>query len=77
MAVRIDHTITVEQLPDDPRIAFVSDYQEVETIKSNLGEGTEEYDSFFLIVDDGEYVSVWGMEGIVPLLAKHLDALSW
>lgn len=55
---------------------FVSDSQDVAEIKHNLGRelagSQNEFDSFFVVVEDGDYSKVWGMTGIVPLNSKRL-----
>lgn len=58
----------MSSVPDDHQ--FVSDSQDVEAIKGNLGVIAQEFDSFFVKIQDGDYVSVYGLEGIVPLKSK-------
>ena len=54
----------VQDVPDEA--VFVSDAQQVRAIKKHIGEDAYGFDSFFVIVSDGEYESVWGMCGIIP-----------
>jgi hypothetical protein len=54
----------------DKSFNFVSDSQEVKSIKENLGEVADEFDSFFVKVGDGDYVEVWGIHGIIPFDSK-------
>lgn len=61
-------TMTVADL-DNPDLAFISDSQDVEPINEYL---QEDYDSYFVLVGDGEYDEVYGMEGIVPYLSKRI-----
>lgn len=50
---------------------FVSDSQEVEAIKSHVGEAGNEFDSFFVKVEEGDYAEVWGVHGIIPYTNKN------
>lgn len=59
--------VCVAQIPDS--FDFVSDSQDVEPIKHSFKKA-KEYDSFFVRVENGEYVSIYGMCGIVPYLSK-------
>jgi hypothetical protein len=65
---------TVAKVPEEAQ--FVSDSQEVNSIKEYLGKKANKFDSFFVIVGDGDYEAVWGMMGIVPLLTKNLTKLA-
>jgi len=61
----------VKDLEKIPDLTFLSDSQDVEAVKSYVGtKEVQEYDSFFVKVEEGEYTEIWGMEGIVP----HLEA---
>lgn len=51
---------------------FISDSQEVEPIKDYVGGKAEEFDSFFVLIENGDYKEIWGMYGIVPMLYKPL-----
>ena len=64
--------------PDD--MMFISDSQDVEAIKENMcyyvcrenhKHKTAEFDSFFVIVGEGEYNFLAGIKGIVPYNYKH------
>ena len=52
----------------DKGLAFVSDSQVTAELKTDLPKelGLDDYDSFFVLVRDEEYVEVWGMYGIIP-----------
>ena len=59
--------------PDD--MIFISDSQDVTAVKENLyyyvccknhKHKTAEFDAFFVIVEDGEYSFLAGIEGIIP-----------
>lgn len=54
---------------------FVTDSQDVQAIKGHIGGIAYDYDSFFVIVGDGDYAAVWGMCGIVPHLSKLVTQL--
>lgn len=60
----------VRDMPDD--FQFSSDSQDVQAIKDHLGELPDDYDSFFVLIGDGDYIAVYGMFGIVPSLSKHV-----
>lgn len=72
-AATIINMNTVNQIPEEA--IFVSDSQDVIEIKNIVGEKAEPYDSFFVIVGDGEYKAVWGMVGIVPYLSKLVSKI--
>lgn len=50
--------------------SFLVDTQDVEPIKQYFGDIAQDYDSFFVISDNGDYTAVWGMYNIVPWLDK-------
>ena len=54
---------------------FVSDSQDVAEIRDELGFASEEYDSFFVRSEDGEYIEVYGMRGTVPKLDKAVHKI--
>jgi len=60
----------VRDIPDE--YIFVSDTQDVEAIKEYLGEVSDGYDSFFVLVGDGDYDDIYGMFGIVPWLSRRV-----
>lgn len=53
---------------------FVSDSQDVQSVRDNV-EGTAEYDSYFVRIEDGDYAEVYGMRGIVPKLDKAIHKI--
>jgi len=65
-------TYTVRDLDNRDDLIFVSDSQDVQAIKEYFGNPPEleDFDSFFVKIEDGEYTEVYGVEGIVPLLEK-------
>ena len=62
--------ITVQDLPTD--LHFASDSQEVEFIKSYFGDRANEFDSFFVATDNGDYSEVYGMYNNVPYDTKQV-----
>jgi hypothetical protein len=60
----------ISNIPSEAQ--FVSDSQDVSAIKEYLGNKPthKRFNSFFIIVGNGEYDSIWGMEGIIPWLYK-------
>lgn len=40
--------------------------REAAAVKEHIGPTAAEYDSFFVHQEEGEYLEVWGFEGIVP-----------
>lgn len=63
---------TVASLNNRSDLQFVSDSQDVDAIRDSFGPrwAGREYDSYFVGTQDGEYVEIWGMSGIVPYLSK-------
>ena len=55
-------------------IMFISDSQDVTAIKENFPE-FQDYDSFFVIIGEGYYIFLAGIEGIVPYNYKMVDIL--
>jgi hypothetical protein len=56
-------------------LQFISDSQDVQAIRDHLGEDAGNYDAFFVDVQNGDYVEVWGMVGIVPHTSKLVSRL--
>jgi hypothetical protein len=68
-------TTTVAELNNRDDLILASDSQDVQYVKEYLGEIAQDYDSFFLKVEDGDYAEVWGMEGIIPYLYKTVHKI--
>jgi len=66
---------TVATLPKNNCLMFVCDSQDTNQIKDYLGSLAADYDSFFVIVGQGDYDAIWGMVGSVPYWHKVLDRL--
>lgn len=62
---------TVKDLEDED-IAFVCDSQEVKAIKENVPITAKPYDSFFVVVENGDYKRLYGMFGTVPWHTKRI-----
>ena len=56
-------------------LLFLSDSQDVESIKEHVGDSAIGYDAFFVHVADGDYAEVWGIVGIVPYNTKLASRL--
>lgn len=63
---------TVANLNTRHDLTFISDSQDVEALKEHLGKNSiaQDYDSFFVKVENGDYTEIYGMAGIVPYLSK-------
>jgi hypothetical protein len=66
---------TVAQLSHE--LHFVSDSQDVDAIREHFAAdwAGNDYDAYFVGVEDGDYTEVWGMVGIVPYLSKLVRKL--
>lgn len=60
---------------DREDLTFVDDSEEVQRIKDDCCI-EEDYDSFFVNIEDGEYSEIYGMFGIVPTRFKLLDVIA-
>ena len=62
-------------------VGFMSDSQDVDAIKEYFGTAgrgqVDEFDSFFVVAHDGDYVAMWGMYGVVSYLTKPVYAITW
>jgi hypothetical protein len=65
--------LQVSDMDDD--LIFVSDSQDVQAIKSELGKQAKRFDSFFVAIGEGEYLTVYGMQGTVPISDKPVIRL--
>lgn len=63
---------TVADINDRDDLAFISDSQDVDAIADSLGLDHDEWGSFFVKVEDGDYSEVYAVEGNVPYLHKTL-----
>jgi len=62
----------VKDLQDREDLLFTNVDFEVREIKEMLGI-QDDYDAFFLKIENGEFVEVYGMYGIIPNLEKVVD----
>lgn len=58
-----------------PELMLLTDSQDVAAVRDDLGQDAAGYDAFFVRVEGGEFVEVWGMVGIVPYLSKLVSRL--
>ena len=65
---------TIGELDDDD-LTLVQQDQDVESIKHYLGKIAQEFDGFFVKVEDGDYSEIWGFNGTVPYLDKTVYRL--
>lgn len=73
--LEFDKVVVVASLPQIDSLVFLSDSQDTESICNDIGDIAQEYDSFFVIVGEGEYTAIWGMYGIVPWLDRPVYRL--
>ncbi len=62
--------ISVKDIPARESIQFVSDSREVLSVLESISmeDCKEEYGSLFVEVEDGDYLHIWALGGIVPYL---------
>ena len=53
-------------IPDNAQ--FVSDSQDVQPVRDELGNhcNPDRFEAFFVIAEDGEYKTIWGIHSIIP-----------
>lgn len=56
----------IANLPE--HLQFISDSQDVEPINEQYDQ---DFGSYFVEVGEGDYVQIWGVEGIIPWNHKH------
>lgn len=59
----------------DKNLQFVSDSQDVQSLKDSLGSIAQGFDAFFIEIKDGDYQEVWGIHGIVPFNQKFATCI--
>lgn len=60
-------TLTVKEFAEKyPDAQFVSTTQDVMAVKEYIGKKAEGFDSFFAVIENGDYEVLCGMYGIVP-----------
>lgn len=75
MEIKTGKMSSVASLNNRHDLQFVSDSQDTESIRNHIGESAAGYDSFFVLVENGDYSEVWGMCGIVPRLSNLVSKL--
>jgi hypothetical protein len=66
----VKETATVGELQDKEYLSWVDLSQDIKAIKDHIGGISEEYDTFFVDIQNGGYVEIWGMYNTVPYLHK-------
>jgi len=58
----------IDDLDSRPELILVTDSYQVQLIKDHIGnpEWANDYHSFFVEVQDGEYINIFGLEYIIP-----------
>ena len=72
--IRVKDAGTVQNLNKRKDLILVTDSQDVKAIKDHLGhhEDVEDFDGFFVKIEDGDYSEIYGFEGSVPWLGKSV-----
>lgn len=66
----------LDKFADTEQAVLVQDSQDVEAILEHLGDFENPgWGCLFVIVDNGDYLSVWGCESYVPYLHARLERL--
>lgn len=61
----------VKDLQDREDIQFLSDSQDVEDLRKEYPN----YMTFFVVVGDGEYTQIYGMNHVIPFLEHDITKL--
>ena len=77
--IKIENAGTIEDAQDREDLILVTDSQDVEAIKQHIGDfpDLEDFDGFFVTVEDGEYGEVYGFSGSVAYLYKTIYQIEW
>lgn len=80
MSLEPGAVISVAQMPDDQRIVFMSDSQDVDATLDHIGElpagcDRDDYESLFAAIHDGDYLFVFGLTRAIPYLSCTCDKL--
>ena len=62
----------IQDLQKRTDLVFVENNQDINFIKDYLGEKASEFDTFFVKIDEGDYIEVYGVFGNVPYLEKEI-----
>jgi hypothetical protein len=65
--------MNVSGLPKEA--VFLVDSQDTESIYRDFNVSRDDYDSFFVVVGEGEYLKVWGMSGKIQHSHKNVDLI--
>jgi hypothetical protein len=58
-----------------PEYHFTNDTDECDSIRDMLRPRANAFDSFFVIVGEGEYTSIYGMEGNTPWTGNSVERI--
>jgi hypothetical protein len=77
-ALEIKPCGTIRDLQKREDLTLVTDSQDVQAVKDQLGnsDALDDFDGFFVNVGEGEYTEVYGFQGNVPFLGKSLYCVS-
>ena len=64
--------MTVKNLEKNKDLIFLCDSQDVKFVKDYIGIEAEDFDSFFVKIEDGDYTEIFRIFGIVPYLEKEI-----
>ena len=67
--------MTVQDINNREDLTFCEN--DADFIKEYIGEKAQEYDTFFVKVENGDYSEIYGMYGIIPNLYKKLYRIKW
>ncbi|TRZ49184.1 MAG: hypothetical protein D4S01_09065 [Dehalococcoidia bacterium] len=70
--MKVQYFGNIADLNDRADLILVSDSQDVQAIKEYLGNQVNQFDSFFVKVQDGEYKQIFAFLGNIPYLYKSV-----
>jgi len=72
--ITVGKPIALAKLRNSEYLNFVSDSQDVSSIKEHFGnpDKLSDFDSFFVDIHNGDYERVYGMVGIIPYTNKRV-----
>jgi len=74
MEIKEGKISSVAALNNRTDLQFISDSQDVESVHDTV-KNSQDYNAFFVKIENGEYTEVWGMVGIIPYLSKMVSKL--
>lgn len=72
--INVELAGTIKDLDKRQDLQLITDSQDVEAIKEHFGndQDLEDFEGFFIKIDNGDYDEVYGFEGIIPDLEKDI-----